>query len=94
MKLPTIRELSALIRDVKTDICDEYRETKDSLPNISLTVGWNDQGGSWGFQTGDNSFTGGAYHFPHWGVVNVYRRSDSRELAREIRAQLAELVIY
>jgi hypothetical protein len=102
LKLPTIKDLSALIRAVKADIGDEYRADEyDTVPGICLTVGWNDktvnqwgqtqEAGSWSYQTGDNSYSGGAYGYPHWAVVSVYRRSDSRALAREIRSQLADL---
>jgi hypothetical protein len=102
LKLPTIKDLSALIRAVKATIRDDYRADEyDTVPGICLTVGWNDKegwhggvlvpAGEWSYQTGDNSYSGGAYGYPHWAVVSVYRRSDSRALAREIRSQLADL---
>jgi len=95
MKLPTIKTLSALVRAIKPSICDDYRETKDDLPSLCLTIGADGSGvDSWDYQTGDNSYSGGAYFYPHWAVVTVYRRSNSLEIAREIRAQLAELMIY
>ena len=93
-KLPTIKDLSALVKAVKADLSDEYRvsdDGDDNTPGIQLTVGANEKG-EWSYQTGDNSFTGGAYHFPHWAVVGVYRRSNSREVAREIQDQLADLM--
>ena len=91
MKLPTIKELASLIRDVKADIDDEYRAFEgDDTPGIQLTI--SSDGDDWSFQTGDNSFSGGAYDYPHWAVVGVYRSSNSIELAREIREQLADLI--
>jgi hypothetical protein len=93
-KLPTIKELSDLIKSIKPDICDEYKEADDDLPSISLTCGMNHQG-AWSYQTGDNSYTGGAYGYPYWAVVSIFRRSNSRELAKEIREQwLDELEHY
>lgn len=90
-KLPTIKDLSALVRAVKADISPEYRAFEDDEdPGIQLTVGWSDETGEWSYQTGDNSFMGGAYHYPLWGVVGVYRHSNSREVARNIRDQLEE----
>jgi hypothetical protein len=101
--LPTIKDLSALIRAVKATIGDDYRADEyDTVPGICLTIGWTDrpchapmngdcEAGEWSYQTGDNSYTGGAYGYPHWAVVSVYRRSDSRALARDIRNQLADL---
>ena len=89
--LPTVRDLSRLIRAVKADIDDDYRaDIEDDVPGILLTVGWS-LTGEWSYQTGDNSFTGGAYGYPHWAVVSVYRRSSSVELARDIRDQLMDV---
>ena len=93
-KLPTIKELRNLLIALKPQIADDYRATDDSeetLPGMCVTIGAN-KAGNWNYQTGDNSFTGGAYSFPYWAVVYLYRRSDSRELARDARDQLAELM--
>ena len=90
MKTPSLKTLAALVKSIKRDISDEFRAYDgDETPGILLTVGC-DERGSWGYQTGDNSFTGGAYGFPHWAVVGVYRRGNSGELARDIQGQLAE----
>jgi hypothetical protein len=91
MKLPTIKELSALIVHLKKYIYDDCIENGDDHPSIYLTVGWSSETGEWSYQTGDNSYTGGAYHYPHWAVVNIYRRSNSKEIARDIQNQLADL---
>jgi hypothetical protein len=94
VKLPPVGELAALVRAVKRTIRDEYRADEcEERPSVSLTVGWKPSG-AWSYQTGDNSYTGGAYGYPHWGVVTVYRRSDSSAVARDIRYQLAELVAW
>jgi hypothetical protein len=91
-KLPTVTELSGLVKAVKRTIGDEYRAWEDDdQPGIQLTIGWSDESGEWSYQTGDNSYAGGAYHYPHWAVVGVYCRSNSTELARDIRDQLHEL---
>lgn len=105
LPLPTIKDLSALIREIKRrGIGDEYRaDPEDDTPGVCLTVGWTNERrnqwghestpGDWSYQTGDNSYTGGAYGYPHWAIVSIYRRSDSRALARDIRHQLADLVM-
>jgi hypothetical protein len=88
----TISEMYALVRHVKRQIDDYYRiDRGDDKPGIQLTVGANDDLTAWAYQTGDNSFTGGAYGFPNWAVVGVYRASNCREIARDIIEQLAEL---
>lgn len=90
-KLPTIKALTELVRHGKRQIQPGYQAfIGDETPGICLTVGWNPDTGGWSWQTGDNSYTGGAYGYPVWAVVGVYRNSNSRELAREIRAQLEE----
>ena len=86
--------MEQLVMHVKRHIADDYRasdDPDDNTPGIYLTVGANENG-DWDYQTGDNSFTGGAYGYPHWAVVSVYRKSNSRELAREIQDQLADLM--
>jgi hypothetical protein len=94
MKLPLIKNLLPLVKHVKSSIADDYRAfDEDEIPGIQLTVGWDQDSGEWGWQTGDNSFTGGAYHYPTWGVVRVYRRSNALEVARDIRQQLADSAI-
>lgn len=93
-KLPTISDLYQLIRAVKSDISDEYRAfafEDDDTPGIQLTVGCDTETGEWSYQTGDNSYTGSAYHYPDWAVIGVYRTSNCRELAKDIRSQLSEL---
>jgi hypothetical protein len=98
-KLPTIKELASLVVSLKGDIQDDYRAydgpdcEEDSTPSMLLTVGANEEG-EWSYQTGDNSYSGGAYHYPHWAVVAIDRRSNSREIARDIQSQLAELMAY
>ena len=96
-KLPTIRELSELVRHVARQVprandpdANDYREDQDSLPSIDLTIGWDPDDGAWSYQTGDNSFTGSAYGYPIWAVTAVYRRQDSRAVARDLINQLDE----
>lgn len=82
--VPTITELSALIRAIKKTIHNDYRAYEDDeRPGILLTIGCS-YDKSWNYQTGDNSFTGGAYGHPYWGVGAIYRNSNSVELAKEI----------
>ena len=90
-RLPTIKDLSELVRRIKPQICDDYIDEGDTLPSICLTVGADTTTGDWGYQTGDNSYTGGAYSYRDWAVVTVYRRSNSIALARDVRAQLSDL---
>ena len=90
-RLPTITELSALLRQLKTQIMDDYlQEEGDTVPSMQITIGWTPDDGTWGWQTGDNSFTGGAYLHQVWAVGYLQRRSNTRDLARELIADLWE----
>ncbi len=89
-KWPTIRELTALCVAVKKEISDEYRAFEDDdSPGIQLTVGSDGKGG-WTYQTGDNSYAGGAYHYPYWGVVGIYRDTKAKEAAKDLLDQMQE----
>jgi len=95
--LPTIGGLTKLLVHLKKQIHDDYRadylESADSdVPSMCVTIGWDDKTGRWSYQTGDNSYMGSAYHYPHWAVITLDRRSSSSELAKDIRSQLTELV--
>ena len=92
MKTPTIHQITELVKHVKAEIADDYQAFEgDEIPGIQLTVACNNDGG-WSYQTGDNSYSGSAYHYPHWAVVGVYLSTNCRELAREIVEELKELV--
>jgi hypothetical protein len=93
VKLPLIKDVAALIRDLKPTIGDEYRAIgceEDDTPSMDLTVGCNTETGEWSWQTGDNSYSGGAYSYPIWGVIIIDRRCNSRATARELVNQIAE----
>lgn len=88
-----------LFKALKTDIAGEFRasgDPDDTTPGMQVTVGFTPSGedsdASWSYQTGDNSYSGGAYGHPHWAVISLYRRSNSRELAEDCASQIAGLV--
>lgn len=93
--LPKQNEIRKLLVALKADICDDYRcsdDPDDTTPGMVVTIGWTPETGGWSYQTGDNSFTGGAYGHPVWAVVYLYRRSNCAELANEALNELAESV--
>ena len=93
MDTPKKSELRGLLMALKRDIRDEYRasdDPDDHLPGMQVTIGWNEDG-DWSWQTGDNSYTGGAYGYPHWAVISLYRRSNCKDLAEDIIDQLKEV---
>lgn len=87
------------VAELIPDIGDDYRasdDPSDTEPSMQLTIGFTradeDSDASWSFQTGDNSYSGGAYFHPDWAVVSLYRDSDPAEVAADIADQLVELV--
>lgn len=87
-----------LVKALIPQIADDYRasnDPEDTEPGMCLTVGFTpatiEKEASWSYQTGDNSYTGGAYGHPHWGVVSLYRDSDPAEVAADIADQIGEL---
>lgn len=86
----TLDEARDLVINLINKIDDDFRAYEDDAePGMLLTVG--DDGKSWSYQTGDNSFYGRAYRYPHWAVVSLYRGSDAAEVAADIVSQLKDL---
>lgn len=87
-------DIESLLKGLKREIGDEYRASEDdTLPGMMVTVGAEpgEDGISWGYQTGDNSYTGGAYGFQHWAVICLYRRSNCKALAADAVQELYDL---
>ena len=91
------KEWEQLLKELKHNIGDEYRANEgESNPGMQVTFGARineDESISWSYQTGDNSYSGGAYFFPHWAVVSLYRRSNCKELAKEAMEEFLGLVV-
>ena len=78
------QEFTSLIKAVQPTITDDDRADDESEePGILVTFGTDENLQAWGYQTGDNSFTGGAYSYPLWGLAYVYRDSDPEDAAAE-----------
>lgn len=91
-KFPTHDVMRGFLSEMKEHIHDDSRATEDDdKPSIMLTIGCNGiDPHKWGWQSGDNSYTGGAYGHPIWAVVSLYRNTHCDELAREVRSQFEE----
>ena len=92
IKLPTIKALAEALKRIKPEISDDYRESPEDLPGIDITLAAGP--GGYAMQTGDNSYSGPAYSFPFWGIGRLYRRTNSRELAKDLIEQCRELATY
>ena len=87
-KLPTIKEITDLLKSLKKHIADDY-----DRPGMCVTIGVNPENGEWDWQTGDNSYSGAAYFYKIWGIGYLYRNSNCREVAKDILAD-AESCLY
>jgi hypothetical protein len=95
MKTPkiTIDEIRRLLVSLKKDIGEEYRACEDEeIPGMQVTIGADETG--WSYQTGDNSYTGGAYGYANWAVIYLYRDSNCLALARTAKEELAESMAW
>lgn len=89
------REITSLLKELKGQIGDDYRATDDpddTTPGMCVTVSTNDEASHWNYQTGDNSYSGGCYGDRYWSVIYLYRRSNSRQLAKDAADELAESI--
>lgn len=88
MKISDFRaDMVRLVTALIPTIGDEYRAYEpesddDGTPSMLLTIGADASG--WSYQTGDNSYTGGAYGYADWSSVALYRDSDPEAVADEI----------
>jgi hypothetical protein len=85
--------LADLIAELQPTIGDEYRaydDCDDGEPSMLLTIGVD--GTDWSYQTGDTSFSGGAYGYANWGSVAVTRDSDAMTLAADLLSDLESSV--
>ena len=76
---------------------DSYSDYED-YEMETLTIGTNfepdeNEECDWGFQTGDNSYSGQAYQYKHWAIVNFDLGSNSNELAENLCSQLSETLM-
>lgn len=72
-------------RLLRADFNDDDGNTE---PYIDITVGCTfdfEEGAiSWNYQTGDNSYTGGAYGHPEWFTTSLLSRSNCKDLAKDL----------
>jgi len=96
-QLPGLRqELYSLLVAIKKDTdwytlrqeVLEFGPSTDPTPYVEVTIGctFNFAEGwiNWGFQTGDNSFTGGAYGHPEWFNTSLFTRSNCKDIAKDL----------
>lgn len=96
-KTRILPELSGLLKELQSDIGDEYRDSddpNDDTPAMRITIATDDHLSNWTYQTGDSSFSGSCYHYPYWGCGTLTRDSNCSELADELIENLAETIFW
>lgn len=89
-KLPSKQEIMSLINDVL-----EQDFVFNDEGYIDITVASNgDDPNDWGFQLGDNSFSGQCYFYHHWAIGTIDSDTNVEELATDLLEQLEELTAY
>ena len=59
-------------------------ENGEGVMLLTIGAGVSDDDVDWSWQSGDNSYTGGAYSYPNWGVVWFSPEMTGKEYAKEI----------
>jgi len=87
------REIRGTILSLKKGIQDDDRGIEDTnYPSIQVTFSTNDAT-DWNFQTGDNSYQGPCYGDKHWSVTYITRKSNCKDIAKEVVCDLSELML-
>lgn len=65
---------------------------EDGPSFLCVTFGANENLSDWNYQTGDNSYTGGAYGFRYWGLCYLRPRTNSKDAATGALDQILDQI--
>jgi hypothetical protein len=82
-----VADVAALVSNLLAS--SSYAEHIDGPEGMELTIGVSEDG-SWNWQSGDNSFTGGAYGHAYWGVETLSRDVTAADVAASLVDQALE----
>ena len=85
---PKIKDVEANLKAIKK--CEFDPDIKE----LDITLAWKDKetgANKWTIQIGDNSFIGSAYFYEYWAVGILTRRSNCRDLARDLIRDIQDL---
>ena len=92
--LPSKEELIRLIQSIQeNDLYLSHELDGDEFIDITVASDGTDPN-DWGFQTGDNSYSGACYFYRHWAIGYIDDQTVPEHLAIELLDQLEELVAY
>ena len=82
------------IRQFIHENLDTWKQDAAEYDGLDLTIAVSSKGDDWSYQTGDNSFTGGAYLNPHWGVATIEIYTTESDLFNDLIEQIEEHLVY
>jgi len=88
------KDLVNLLIKLKKHINTDMLQEGDTLPSIQITISVDKLLSDWNYQTGDNSYSGGCYGDPYWGVGSLYRRTNCKQLAKDLIEDLANQINF
>lgn len=99
--LPNKEELIALIKEIQKrefrkgmlDAVEFLFDDEDTMIDLTIATNGTDPD-DWGFQTGDNSYSGACYFYRHWAIGYIDDQTNAEHLAVELLDQLEECLAY
>ena len=94
-KVPFKKDLKELAKRIKRYVLenpDLFWNVETEQSECQLTVGCDGVSTDFGYQTGDNSYSGGAYSYPHWAIVTITNHSNIEEVSKDLINQFYDLI--
>lgn len=92
--LPSKEQLIELIEHIQhNDLDSNSGIEEDEFIDITIASNGTDPN-DWGYQTGDNSYSGACYFYRHWAIGYIDDQTNAEHLAVELLDQLEECLAY
>ena len=92
-RLPSKEDIVKLIQSIQENDLSSLHLEEDEFIDITIASNGTDPD-DWGFQTGDNSYSGACYLYHHWAVGYIDDQTVPEHLAIELLDQLEESLAY
>ncbi len=92
-RLPSKEDIVRLIQSIQENDLSSPNLEENEFIDITIATNGNNPN-DWGFQTGDNSYSGACYFYHHWAVGYIDDQTNAEHLAIELLDQLEELLAY
>ena len=93
--MPTKQALNTLVKELKRYMLenpDLFWDVETEQYETTLTIGFDGLTKTYGFQIGDNSYSGGAYGYPYWAVVMITNNLSNRDIVDCIVNQFHDIM--